>query len=233
MNEGGDQLTMLDINNIAILEIFGFEILITETIVNTWIIMGILIVLAILARIKLKSFKVVPTGVQNIIETIVEMFDTFVVNTMGSKLSYIGSWFFMVFVFVLSASLLSPFGLRAPTADFATTFALAFASFLLMLILGFKHNKGDYLKTFFEPHFIFFPLNIIGELAKPVSLSFRLFGNVLSGTIILTLYYGLTPFLVQIGIPAALSAFFDVIIGALQTYIFVILSMMYIKGAAD
>lgn len=224
---------MLDINNIAILELFGFEILITETIVNTWIIMGILIILAILARIKLKSFKVVPTGVQNIIETIVEMFDNFVVNTMGSKLSYIGSWFFMVFVFVLSASLLSPFGLRAPTADFATTFALAFASFLLMLILGFKHNKGDYLKSFFEPHFIFFPLNLIGELAKPVSLSFRLFGNVLSGTIILTLYYGLTPFLVQIGIPAALSAFFDVIIGALQTYIFVILSMMYIKGAAD
>lgn len=224
---------MINIDNIGILEIAGVEILITETIVNTWIIMAILIVLAIIVRIKLKTFKEVPTGIQNVIEIIVETFDNFVVDSMGEKLAYIGSWFFMVFTFVLLSSLFSPFGLRPPTADWATTFALALGSFLLMLILGIRHQKGTYLKTFFEPHFIFFPLNLIGELAKPISLSFRLFGNVLSGTIILTLYYGLTPFLVQIGIPAALSAFFDVIVGALQTYIFVILSMMYIKGAAE
>jgi F-type H+-transporting ATPase subunit a len=89
------------------------------------------------------------------------------------------------------------------------------------------------LKSFFDPHFIFFPLNLIGEIAKPVSLSFRLFGNMLSGTIILTLYYGLMPYFTQIGIPALLHAFFDIIFGALQTYIFVILSLMYVKGAAE
>lgn len=99
--------------------------------------------------------------------------------------------------------------------------------------MGVKHQKGNYLKTFFEPHFIFFPMNLIGELAKPVSLSFRLFGNMLSGTIILTLYYALTPVFIQFGIPSLLHAFFDVIIGALQTYIFVILSLMYVKTAAD
>lgn len=76
-------------------------------------------------------------------------------------------------------------------------------------------------------------MNLIGELAKPVSLSFRLFGNMLSGTIIITLYYALTPMLVQVGIPSILHAFFDVIIGALQTYIFVILSLMYVKTAAE
>ena len=102
-----------------------------------------------------------------------------------------------------------------------------------MIGMGFKHRKGDYLKTFFEPHFIFFPLNLIGELAKPVSLSFRLFGNMLSGTIILTLYYSLTPLFVQFGIPSLLHAFFDVVFGALQTYIFVIISLMYVKGAAE
>src|SRR5699024_10809906 len=127
--------------------------------------------------------------------------------------SYIAPWYFMVFMFVLFSALMSIFGLRAPTADWATTFALAFASFILMLGMGFKHQKGAYLKSFFDPHFIFFPLNLIGEIAKPVSLSFRLFGNMLSGTIILTLYYGLMPYFTQLGIPALLHAFFDIIFG--------------------
>lgn len=223
----------LNVDNLWVLNIAGKEIWITETIFNTWVIMFIIIVLAILARIALKKFKTIPTGFQNIIEVIVETFDNFALNTLGEKISYIAPWYFMVFAFILLSSLLSVFGLRAPTADWATTFALAFASFVLMLFMGFKHRKGEYLKSFFEPHFIFFPLNLIGELAKPVSLSFRLFGNVLSGTIILTLYYALTPLFVQIGIPSLLHAFFDVVFGALQTYIFVIISLMYVKGAAE
>lgn len=223
----------LDIDNIWVLNVAGVEVWITETIVNTWIIMLILIAFAILVRVKLNSFKVIPTGFQNVVETGVEMFDNFALNTLGEKLSYIAPWFFMVFVFILSSSLFSIFGLRAPTADWATTFALAFASFSLMFLMGVKHRKGEYIKSFFEPHFIFFPLNLIGELAKPISLSFRLFGNVLSGTIILTLYYALTPVFIQFGIPSLLHAFFDVVFGALQTYIFVIISLMYVKGAAD
>lgn len=223
----------LNIDNLWVLNIAGIEVWITETIFNTWIIMVVLIVLAIIARIKLRSFQLIPRGFQNIVEAVVETFDNFASNSLGKKLSYIAPWFFMVFVFVFSSALFSIFGLRAPTADWATTFALAFASFSLMLIMGFKHRKGEYLKSFLYPHFIFFPLNLIGELAKPISLSFRLFGNMLSGTIILTLYYSLTPLLVQFGIPALLHGFFDVIIGAIQTYIFVIISMMYVNGAAD
>lgn len=224
---------MLNIENYAIWNIFGIDIWITETIVNTWIIMLVLILIAIYTRSKLKKFKEIPTGFQNAIEAVIEMFDNFITNTLGMKLSYIAPWYFMVFMFVLFSALMSIFGLRAPTADWATTFALAFASFILMLAMGFKHQKGAYLKSFFDPHFIFFPLNLIGEIAKPVSLSFRLFGNMLSGTIILTLYYGLMPYFTQIGIPALLHAFFDIIFGALQTYIFVILSLMYVKGAAE
>ena len=224
---------MLNIENYAIWNIFGIDIWITETIVNTWIIMLVLTLIALYTRSKLKKFKEIPAGFQNAIEAVIEMFDNFITNTLGKKLSYIAPWYFMVFMFVLFSALMSIFGLRAPTADWATTFALAFASFILMLGMGFKHQKGAYLKSFFDPHFIFFPLNLIGEIAKPVSLSFRLFGNMLSGTIILTLYYGLMPYFTQIGNPALLHAFFDIIFGALQTYIFVILSLMYVKGAAE
>jgi len=223
---------ILNVDNLWVLNVAGIEIWITETIFNTWLIMLFLIALAVIARIKLKSFKVVPSGIQNVIESVVEIFDNFAGDVLDEKLSYISPWYFMVFVYLLSCCLFSIFGLRAPSADWATTFALAFASFSLMLIMGFKHRKGQYLKSFFVPHFIFFPLNLIGELAKPVSLSFRLFGNMLSGTIILTLYYGLTPLFVQFGIPIFLHAFFDVVFGAIQTYIFVIISLMYVKGAA-
>lgn len=223
----------LNVDNLWVLNIAGVEIWITETIFNTWIIMMLLIAIAIVVRIKLNNFKVIPKGFQNAIEIVIETFDNFATKTLGKKLSYIAPWFFTVFVFMLSSCLASVFGLRAPTADWATTFALAFATFSLMIIMGLNHRKGAYLKSYFEPHFIFFPLNLIGELAKPVSLSFRLFGNMLSGTIILTLYYGLTPLFVQIGIPVFLHAFFDLLFGALQTYIFVIISLMYIKGAAE
>lgn len=223
----------LEIDNLWSIKIAGEEFWITETIVNTWIIMLFLIIVAVIVRVKLSNFKRVPRGFQNAIEAIVEIFDNFVTNTLGEKLSYVAPWFFMVFMFLLWSALFSIFGMRAPTADWATTFAFALVSLILMFFMGFKHRKGDYLKTFFEPHFVFFPMNLIGELAKPVSLSFRLFGNMLSGTIILTLYYALTPVLIQFGIPSLLHGFFDVVLGALQTYIFVILSLMYIKGAAE
>lgn len=224
---------VLNVDNIWVLNLFGLEIWITETILNTWVIMALLIALAIFIRIKLRKFKEIPTGFQNLVEAGIEMFHNFAKDTLGEKLLYISPWFFSVFVFILFSSLLSIFGLRAPTADFATTFALALASFTLMFVLGTWHKKGEYLKSFIEPHFIFFPLNLLGELAKPVSLSFRLFGNMLSGTIILTLYYSLTPIFVQFGIPALLHAFFDVFFGVIQTYIFVMISLMYVKGAAD
>ncbi|NLN03737.1 MAG: F0F1 ATP synthase subunit A [Clostridiaceae bacterium] len=223
----------LNVDNIWVWNIFGVEVWITETIVNSWIIMAVLIALAIFIRIKMRKFKEIPTGFQNLVEAGIEMFHNFAKNTLGEKLLYISPWFFAIFVFILSSSLFSIFGLRAPTADFATTGAFAIATFVLMIVLGTRHKKGAYIKSYFEPHFIFFPLNLIGELAKPVSLSFRLFGNMLSGTIILTLYYSLTPIFVQIGIPAFFHAFFDVFFGAIQTYIFVIISQMYVKTAAD
>ena len=187
---------------------------------------------AIIARIKLKSFKLVPTGFQNVVEIIVEVFDNFATNALGKNLSYIAPWYFMVFVFIFSSSMFSIFGLRAPTADWATTFALAFASFSLMIIMGFKHQKGQYLKSFFNPHFVFFPLNLIGELAKPVSLSFRLlvisFRNNHSDTILFT-----NALICPVWHTCIITCFFDVIFGTIQTYIFVIISIMYVESAAS
>ncbi|NLA57749.1 MAG: F0F1 ATP synthase subunit A [Firmicutes bacterium] len=223
----------IGVKTLWVLNIAGIEIWITETIVNTWIIMFFLMALALIVRIRLRRFQEIPTGFQNAVEAVVEAFDSFAASTLGEKFSYLFPWFFMAFAFILSSSLFSIVGLRAPTADWTTTAALALATFMFMFLLGIKYRKGSYLKSLIEPHPVFFPMNVLGELAKPVALSFRLFGNVLSGTIILTLYYALTPLFVQFGPPALLHGFFDVLFGGLQTYIFVIISLMYIKIAAD
>jgi F-type H+-transporting ATPase subunit a len=233
MAQDGDEGLDFTVDNLWVLEIGGIEVWITRTIFNTWIIMLALILFAVFVRINLPKFRQIPMGFQNAVEAGIETFDNFVRNAVGDRLMPLGTWFFMVFVFLLASSLAAVLGLRPPTADWATTFALAFATFVLIQVAGIKFRKAEYLKSFFSPHPVFFPLNLIGELARPVSLSFRLFGNVLAGMILMTLMYTLTPMFVRFGIPAVLHAYFDLFTGALQTYIFCVLSLMFIRGAAE
>lgn len=218
--------------NLAVIRIGGVEVWITETIVNTWIIMLAVIVFSIVVRVKIKKFKTLPGAFQNAVEAIVETFDSFVSSIAGDKLYHLGNWFFMMISFIMLSSVVSLIGLRSPTADWSMTFACAFATFLLSQIMGLKYRRTGYLKSFFEPYFFFFPLNLIGELSRPISLSFRLFGNVLTGTIILALLYSVAPIYLRFVLPAALHAYFDLITGAIQTYIFCVLSMSFIRAAS-
>ena len=169
---------------------------------------------------------------QNAVETVIEAFDNIVRNAAGEKYMALGNWFFMVFAFILFSSLSGIVGARPPTADWAATFAFALATFILIQIMGIRHRRGKYLKSFFKPNFIFFPLNVIGELSRPISLSFRLFGNVLAGMILMALIYSL-PIWLRFAVPAVLNVYFDLFTGALQTYIFCVLSLTFIGSAAS
>ncbi|MCL2079186.1 MAG: F0F1 ATP synthase subunit A [Oscillospiraceae bacterium] len=223
----------LDIKNYAILRLGGIEIWITDTIVSTWIIMGVLIVFAIFVRIKIHKFKEIPTGFQNVVEALVEMFDNYLVSNVGPKLMYLGPWFFTVFAFVLLSNLsgIIP-GLRPPTADWAMTLGIALVTFTLIQIMGFRYRKLAYLKSFVEPIFLFLPINLIGEIARPISLSFRLFGNILAGLVMMSLIYAMVPIVFKFVFPAALHAFFDIFAGALQAFIFTTLSMTFVANTA-
>lgn len=95
----------INVDNLWVLKVAGIEVWITETIFSTWVIMLLLIGLAVLARIRLRKFKEVPTGVQNCIEVVVESFDNFAKERLGKNLMYIAPWYFMVFVFILSSGL--------------------------------------------------------------------------------------------------------------------------------
>ena len=220
-----------DVNNYAVIHFGRFELWITETLINTWLIMAILIFFAVAVRITLKNFKEVPKGFQNVVEAIVEAFDNFLRSTAGPKLMFLGHWFFTVFVFLLLSNTIGLFGIRPPTADWNVTFSLAIVTFFLIQAMGFKFRRGKYARSIFlEPNPVFGILNIVGELARPISLSFRLFGNILAGMILMSLVY-LVPFL-RIGVPAALHFYFDIFAGVLHAYVFCVLSLSFIRGAA-
>ncbi len=217
------------------LNIGGVEVWITETVVNTWIFMAVLILIAVFLRIKMKNYKYRPGGLQNVVETAIEYMDSFVRSVMSDKYAYFGNWFFGVFVLILVSNLSGLLGFRPPTADLCTTAAITLVTFVLIHFMGIKTGKGGYFKGYLEPVPILLPINIISEFATPISLSFRLFGNILGGMIITSMIYmalGALPGILKIfniGVPSVLSVYFDVFAGCIQTVIFVMLSMTFIK----
>jgi len=208
-------------------------ITINDTLITMWLIGAFLIMMAFVVRIKVKKFKEVPeTKFQNIMEAIVEIFDNYVVSILTRKYRYLGSWFFGVFIFFLLSNLIGLTGLRNPTADLAVTFSMGFTTVVLMQYIGIRYNGKEHFKDWFRPIFIFAPLNIISDLTKSISLGMRLFVNILSGLILMSLIYFLLPWWASIAIPGALALFFEVFIGVLQAFIFITVSMFFLMMKA-
>ena len=214
---------------VASFDLFGITINLTESIIVQWIV--ILILLAVVL-ILTHNMKVVPeTKRQAAAEWIVEFFTNTVNDTMGSKyrvyIAYIGA----LFCFSLISSLMSLFGLRSPTADVSVTGAWALITFFLTQYNRAKTGKvKGYFKSFVDPMPFMLPFNIIGEIANPVSIALRHFGNLLAGMVIGSLiYFALGNFAILI--PAAASLYFDIFSAVMQAYIFVMLSMSYIASA--
>lgn len=209
------------------LNIFGMEIPITETITTTWIIMAILVVLSLLVS---KNLEKIPGTFQNIMEMIVDGVAYLVSSTMGPDKMWFAPYILALLLYVALANLTGLIGVRQPTADLNTTFALSLMTFGLTQYYGIRYNGiGGYIKGFFQPLAFLFPLNIIGELSNPVSLGFRLFGNMLGGLIIMALIYSFAP----IAIPVIPHLYFDVFAGLIQSFIFIMLTMTYIALAME
>lgn len=207
--------------------LLGQELWITTTHLAMWIITAFIVIMALVMRRRILHPKEVPDGLQNVAELIVEMLDKMVRGTMGKQgfkfVNYVGS----IFIFILISNISGLFGLRPPTADFGVTLPLGLMTFCIVQYNNVKYNKAGAFTGLFQPLPLLFPINLIGEIATPFSLALRLFGNILSGTVIMALIYGLVPLLVKLGVPAFLHAYMDVFAGAIQTYVFCMLTMVY------
>ena len=185
---------------------------------------------------------------QHFAELIVEKVDGMVLENMGEYFK--GYSPFIIAILALSAfsSLLSLFGLFPPTSDINIVAGWAILVFFLITYYKLKCGPVYYLKSFTEPVAFLAPINFLSEFATPISMSFRHYGNVLSGTVISVLIgtalAGLSNLvlgnlpgfladipLFQIGLPAVLSIYFDVFSGCLQAFIFAMLTMLNVSGA--
>lgn len=219
------------IHGIFSYQFFGHKVWITTTHVCVLIVMLVLIGFAIAANRAIKHAGEVPGTFQNIVELIVEKLDGMIHGVMGKSASRFANYIGTIFIFILISNISGLFGLRPPTADYGVTLPLGLMTFVLIHFNKLKHQKlSGVIKGLCEPWPIWAPINIIGDIAVPISLSLRLFANVLSGTVMMALVYGLLKWIAIIW-PAALHVYFDLFSGAIQTYVFCMLTMTYISDA--
>ncbi len=222
-------------------------LIISEAQVNAWLILITIVGFCLFITHGLKEDK--RDWRQMAAEWIVEKLDDLVHNSMedvfhATYAPFIGT----ILAYSACSSLMSLIGVFPPTSDVNVIAGWAILVFALITKNKLKAGVGNYAKGFLEPIPVMLPMNILGEIATPVSMTFRHFGNVMSGSVIATLiawalqnlssmvlgwlpgFLGDIPFL-QIGLPAILSVYFDVFSGCIQAYIFAMLTMLNVSGA--
>lgn len=198
---------------------------ITETVVTTWALMA---AVAIACRLATRRFRLMPNGLQTMLETLVGAIEEQVGGIVNrDPLQYmplLGSLF--VFLVVANLSGVLP-GVHAPTAAIETPAALAVIVFFSVHVFGVRqHGLGGYLKRYLKPNPLLLPLNILSEFTRSFSLMMRLFGNIMSDELVIAIVVTLAGLLVPIPFMA-----FEILVGLVQAYIFTVLAAVYIGGA--
>ncbi|MCL1930833.1 MAG: F0F1 ATP synthase subunit A [Treponema sp.] len=230
-----------EIKTIFTLTLFGYQIPITETVVVSWAVMLVLIIGSLLLTRKLKT---VPSGPQAIVEMGVEFLNNFTKNNLGVFAKFLNPYIGSLFLFLLLANIASVFSpvtlkiagrefsplflVRPPTRDINVTAALGVLSITLLLVCGFAaRGVGGWFKRLFYPLPFMLPFNIMEYGTRLISLTLRLFGNMLGGYVLMLMIEGVLP----VALPAVASLYFDFFDGLLQAGIFVFLTTLYISEA--
>jgi len=200
-------------------------------VVYMWVVMAILIILGWLAG---KNVQMVPGKVQNVFEVLISGLEEFMVDVSGEE----GRWFFplvgSIFLCVFVGNLLGLVpGFFPPTANLNTTAALALTVFVFTHVIGVKYHGAKYYKHFIGPVWwmipIMLPIELIGHFARVLSLSFRLFGNMMGHELVLAILFSLAgAFFAPLPIMAL-----GIFVGLVQAFVFFLLSVMYFTGAME
>ncbi len=219
-------------------DVFGITINLTETVVISW---GIILVVTLLLNWLTKDMKTKNISKKQVVaEWIVSTVYGLVDDTMGKHWHNFAPYIGALFTFSITGSLVSMLGLRSVTADFNAPLTWALVTFVFIHGTNIKtHGIGGYLKGYIDPVPVMLPINILSEIATPVSMSLRHFGNVVSGMVITSLlYFALSAVtksigvaFMTIGIPAVASLYFDLFSGFMQAFVFIMLTMAYISNA--
>lgn len=232
------------------ISIFGIDMSITDSIVMMWLVMAILIVFSIVFT---KRLKTIPEGKQSFVEVVVELINKFSIDTMGHHGKVFAPYIGTILLFLVVSNTISIFNLipkgeelyhwthneffkdmhfaiLPPTKDVNVTLSMALMSMAAVVVAGIKIKKiSGFFKSFMEPVPLILPFKIIDYIIRPVSLCFRMFGNILGAVIIMELAYFAVPAIM----PGFLSVFFDLFDGILQAYVFVFLTSLYIGEAIE
>lgn len=206
----------------------GFNIVITELIVTSWIIMAVIILWAFLAT---RNMKLVPSKLQLTAEFVVDTINGFVKGIIGEHWKgfapYLGT---LLLYLALSNTLGALFFAKPPTRDFSIPVALAIMTICIVIGAGIKtRGLWGFIKKLFQPMPILFPINLMEYIIKPLSLCMRLFGNIFGAYILMHMLIGAFP----VAIPPVACLYFDLFDGGLQAFVFVFLSTLYIAEEVE
>ncbi len=210
---------------------WGWAVFNADTLFNTVLVCALLLIFALVLRLQLHSG--VPSPLQNATEAVVEFIGGLVQTSMAGRGINLAPLAITLFVFLLIANWIGLIPkLKSPTNDWNTTLSLALMTFLLVQFYSIrKRGLGGFLKHFFlQPPY--FPLSVIDELAKPVTLSFRLYFNIFVGELLLALIVILIPPWIS-WLPGAIWTLFSLFVGVVQAFIFTILTVSYIAVATE
>ena len=237
----------------TIADIFGnFGNLITQTTVSLFVVTILLMIVGYIASRKIEKR---PGAIQVLVEKVLNMLYNLVEQTMGKHNLRFAPYIGTLFLSCMFGSLIGTTMLfRSTTADFSVTLAYALVTSVMVWYHNIKANGFiGWLKGFTEPIVIMTPMNLISEIAQPIAMAFRHFGNVAGGGVLTTLIYaalavatqaifswvpaqiiealGEFPPFLQVGIPAFLSLYFDFFSAFVQAFVFCLLTMVYVAGA--
>lgn len=230
---GKPKTGMIEVS-IAVDRVNFFGLNISTSVLYSWAIMAVLVIIAIILRLTLiPRLKDVPSGTQNVLEIAIETILKYTHSTAHSLGEFMASYVFTIAIFLVGCAFTELFGLRTPASDITLTAALAILTFFFINFYGFKKKGlGGRIKSLAQPTPIVFPIRILTDLAVPVSMASRLFGNMLGGLVVMDLLY-MALGNRAIGIPSVAGLYFNVFHPLIQAFIFVTLTLTFINEATE
>ena len=223
-------------------DIGGFPVNIDRDIIVQWV---IILILTLSAYLLTRNLKRIPDKKQVILEAIYSYAEGLVKGNMGDSFSKFIPYVGTLVIYLIAVNFTGLIGVEPPSQNISVAFGFGISSFLVINLVALKRNGPlGYVKAFGKPYLLMLPINILERIMLPVSLSLRLFGNMMAATLIVNLVYnslkslgtsllGSFGFIAETGLPIIVHGYFDLFDGTIQMLVFTMLTINYIKMTSE